>query len=198
MVANNIVVLAGETVAGGPYAIKQGTLSANANYTVNFTGNNLVISPAPLSITADSKTKVFGTPDPVFTVRYAGFAKGDTASALTGLLQITRLPGETTGNYAITPAGLSSPNYNISFNPGTLTIIAPSPVMVSLTRLGATNIELTWNAISNAMHRVQYKEDLNSTIWTDLAGDVLASADTASKTDVLTDKNRVYRVQLLP
>jgi len=37
----------GETVSGGPYAITQGTLAANGNYTLSsFTGNNLVITGA--------------------------------------------------------------------------------------------------------------------------------------------------------
>ena len=38
----------GETVSGGPYAINQGTLAANGNYTIGFTGGTLTITPAPL------------------------------------------------------------------------------------------------------------------------------------------------------
>ncbi len=42
----------GETVAGGPYAIAQGTLaSANGNYTISYTGNNLTITAKPITIT---------------------------------------------------------------------------------------------------------------------------------------------------
>ena len=33
---------AGETVAGSPYAITQGTLAANANYTVSSTGSAML------------------------------------------------------------------------------------------------------------------------------------------------------------
>ena len=55
---------AGESVAGSPYAITQGTLAANGNYTINFTGNTLTVTPATLAVTADAKTKSFGTPDP--------------------------------------------------------------------------------------------------------------------------------------
>jgi hypothetical protein len=189
---------AGETVAGGPYSIRQGTLSANRNYTINFTGNTLAITPVSLSITANSEIKTFGTPDPVFTVTYAGLVNGDTPSGLSGVLAIIRAPGENIGNYAITASGLSSPNYIISFNPGILTIVAPGPVILSLTRVGAANLALSWNAISNATYRVQYKEDLNAVNWTDLAGDVVASANTASKIDVVTAATRYYRVQLLP
>ena len=47
----------GETVAGGPYTITQGTLTPNGNYTISFTGNTLTITKAAPSVTADAKTK---------------------------------------------------------------------------------------------------------------------------------------------
>jgi hypothetical protein len=40
----------GETVAGSPYAITQGTLAANSNYTISFTGSTLTINPAPTAM----------------------------------------------------------------------------------------------------------------------------------------------------
>lgn len=49
----------GETVAGGPYAINQGTLSAGTNYTITFVGNNFAITAKTLTvtgITANNKT----------------------------------------------------------------------------------------------------------------------------------------------
>jgi MBG domain (YGX type) len=113
---------AGETVAGSPYAITQGTLAANANYTINFTGSTLAITPVALSITADAKTKTYGAADPVFTVTYTGFVNGETTAVLGGTLAFTRVPGENVGSYLITPSGLTSGNYTIAFNTGTLTI----------------------------------------------------------------------------
>jgi hypothetical protein len=44
----------GETVAGGPYAIGQGTLAADSDYTLNFTGNTLTISPDATTTTVAS------------------------------------------------------------------------------------------------------------------------------------------------
>jgi hypothetical protein len=41
----------GETVAGSPYAIKQGTLSAGSNYNLNFVGANLTITAANTTTT---------------------------------------------------------------------------------------------------------------------------------------------------
>ena len=72
---------AGEHVAGGPYVINEGTLAA-ANYTIAFTGNTLTITPAPLTITANGQTKVYGAAMPTLTASYIGLVNGDTAASL--------------------------------------------------------------------------------------------------------------------
>jgi hypothetical protein len=190
--------LAGETVAGGPYAITQGTLAPNGNYTISFTGGLLTITKAALSVTADAKTKTFGAADPAFTVSYAGFIGSETPTILGGALAFTRSPGEAVGSYLITPSGMTSVNYAITFNTGTLTITAPAPQMLPLTLVGKTGVVISWSAVSNGVYRVQYKPVLNATAWTDLVGDVTATGSSASKTDLLTPTNRFYRVQVLP
>ncbi len=80
------------------------------------------VLPAPLSVTAKAQTKTYGTPDPAVTVDFAGFVNGDTPASLSGALSFTRAPGENVGTYAVIPRGLTSPNYSLSFNPGTLTV----------------------------------------------------------------------------
>jgi hypothetical protein len=57
---------------------------------------------------------------------------------------------------------------------------------------------ISWSSVSNATYRVQFKTDLKAANWTDLAGDVLASSNTASKTDLFTKSNRFYRIQVVP
>jgi hypothetical protein len=115
-------------VAGNPYAISQGTLAANSNYTISFTGNNLTITPATLTVTANPQTKVYGDADPALTLMASGFKFSDTvASVLTGGL--TRAAGENVaGNpYAISQGTLAAnSNYTISFTGNNLTIIARS------------------------------------------------------------------------
>jgi uncharacterized delta-60 repeat protein len=73
------------------------------------------------------------------------------------------------------------------------------PVLKSISRTGA-NVHLTWHSIPNRTYRVQYKESLSAEIWTDLPGDVVATGDTARKTDrAAAGKNqRLYRVVQLP
>ena len=63
--------LAGEQV--GHYAIAQGTLAANSNYTMSFTAATLTITPAPLTVTANPQTKVYGAADPALTDTVTGF-----------------------------------------------------------------------------------------------------------------------------
>ena len=129
----------GETVSGGPYAITQGTLAADSNYTIHFTGSSLTIIPAPLTVTANSQTKVYGTADPTLTETATGFVDttvdgvtiDDTAAtALTG--HLARTSGETVsgGPYAITQGTLAASNYTIAFTGSTLAI-TPAPLTVT-------------------------------------------------------------------
>jgi hypothetical protein len=183
----------GENV--GSYLITPTGLTSG-NYAITFNTGNLVITKAPLSITADSVSKTFGTADPAFTASIAGLVNGDTSASLGGALGFTRAPGEGIGTYAITPSGVTSGNYTITFNNGALRIIAPAPSIFA-PLVTKTNVVITWSAVSNATYRVQFKANL-SDAWTSLAGDVLATGSTASKTDAPTTSTGFYRIQVLP
>ena len=129
---------AGETVSGGPYAINQGTLTANSSYTINFTGSTLAITRAALAVAANPQTKVYGTADPSLTDTATGFVDAtvdgvtidDTAAtALSG--QLARTPGETVsgGPYAITQGTLTASNYRIAFT-GNRLAITPATLLI--------------------------------------------------------------------
>jgi hypothetical protein len=123
---------AGENVAGGPYAITRNTLSEKLGYTLAYNGAALTITPAPLTIRADDKTKVEGQQNPDFTATYTGFKFMDTAGSLTAPVQLstTATTTSTAGAYAITPFGATSSNYAIKFVDGTLTVtLTPPPVV---------------------------------------------------------------------
>ncbi len=105
----------------GTYAIQQGTLSANSNYTLTYVGANLTIAQRAITVTADAKTKLLGAPDPALTyqVTSGSLVAGDSFSGA-----LTRAPGENVGTYAITQGTLSlSGNYNLTFVGSTLKII---------------------------------------------------------------------------
>src|SRR5207249_5637996 len=69
-----------------------------------------VVNKAPLSITADPKTKVYGEPNPAFTVSYFGFVLGQGPDVLGGTLSFATAAStaSTVGSYSITPSGLTS------------------------------------------------------------------------------------------
>src|SRR5207253_88260 len=114
----------GESVAGSPYAISQGSLAADSNYTISFTGNTLSITPATLTVTANHQSKVYGSADPTLTYVDSGYQFSDTrATVLTGGL--TRAGGESVAGspYAIGQGSLvADSNYTISFTGNTLSI----------------------------------------------------------------------------
>ena len=114
---------AGESVAGSPYAILQGTLALDGNYYLSYTGANLTITARDLTVNADPQTKVYGDSDPALTYTHGALFNGDTDSVFSGSL--VRAAGEAVGPYAISQGTLSAGgNYNIIFTGANLTITA--------------------------------------------------------------------------
>lgn len=113
-------------------------MSAGGNYNITYIGATLTINKKTLTITADDKSKVYGGADPAFTVNYTGFITGEDESSLGGTLSLTRAAGENVGTYAITPAGLTSANYDITFVNGTLTIVSNNALLSDLTLNSST------------------------------------------------------------
>src|SRR5207237_890626 len=76
----------------------------------------------------DHFSKVYGTANPAFGVRYSGFVNGDTAASLGGTLTFSTAATASSpvGPYAVTPAGLTSSNYTISFVDRPLDVTQPS------------------------------------------------------------------------
>ena len=119
----------------GFYDINQGTLALNSNYNLIFTGSKLAITPRPLTVTVDAKTKVYGNPDPAFT--YA-LTSGNLigSDSITGTL--SRLPGESVGKYLITRGSLTAGgNYLILVVNNLLTI---TPKTISVTAEAKTKV----------------------------------------------------------
>ena len=105
---------------------------SSSNYTITFASGTLAVTPAPLTVTASDASKVYGASNPPFTAAFSGFVNGDTPSTLAGVLSFSTLAtaASPVGVYLLTPSGLSSSNYTISFGNGTLTV-TPAPLMVT-------------------------------------------------------------------
>ena len=84
----------------------------------------ITINKAPLTITAKPKTITYGDAPANDGVSYSGFVSGETSAILSGSLEYTYSYSQfgDAGSYAITPSGLTSDNYAISFVAGTLTV----------------------------------------------------------------------------
>ena len=107
----------------GTYPITVSGASA-ANYTISYVNGTLTVTKAPLTITADNKSKVYGAALPTLTASYSGFVNGDTPSCLSTqpALSTTATAGSPVGTYPITVSGASAANYTISYVNGTLTV----------------------------------------------------------------------------
>ena len=82
------------------------------------------VGKAALTVTADNVTVTYGEPKPEFTAQINGFVNDDYEGDLTGTLEFdcAYAAGSPVGTYPITPKGLTSNNYSISFVDGTLTV----------------------------------------------------------------------------
>ena len=113
---------AGETVAGSPYAIGVGTLTAGGNYNLTFVGDKFEITKRPIAVSADAQSKVYGQNDPALTYQVTGGSLVNSDS-FTGALG--RQAGETVAGspYAINQGNLAANgNYNLTFSGANLTI----------------------------------------------------------------------------
>jgi hypothetical protein len=128
---------AGAPVGSGSYTITATLADPNnklANYTVHETDAILTVSKAPLTITANNATKIQGEANPTFTVRYSGFVLNQGPGVLGGTPTFST-PATTSsaaGTCAITPGGLTSGNYAITFVSGTLTVLSYAQAISNL------------------------------------------------------------------
>jgi hypothetical protein len=101
--------------------------AVDPDYSINYVSGTLTVTPAPLTITADSKIMIYGGTFPTLTVSYSGFVNGDSAASLTTqpTLSTTATPTSPMGSYPITASGAADSNYTISYVSGTLTVTLP-------------------------------------------------------------------------
>ena len=102
-----------------------------SNYTVNIVGGLLNVQPAPLTVTAASASRLYGSANPPLAVSVNGAVNGDAIIA-TGTTGATI--GSAVGKYSITPA-ISDPNsrisnYTVTAISGTLNVL-PAPLVAT-------------------------------------------------------------------
>jgi len=108
------------------YTIVPSGLSS-ANYAITYADGTLAINKAALTVTAQNAAKTYN--GLAFTggngVTFSGFISGDNeANSVTGTVTYsgTSQNAINVNSYAITPSGLSSANYSLTYLNGTLTV----------------------------------------------------------------------------
>lgn len=136
---------------GAVTVVGQGTTTITANYesdtSIGKATMTLTVNKAALTVTANNNTITYGDAPAGNGVTYSGWKYSDTESVLTGTPSYSydySQYGNVGNNYAITPAGLSAANYNISYVPGTLT------VQQKEVGLGWSNTTLTYSGSEQA------------------------------------------------
>jgi hypothetical protein len=170
--------------------------------TVDFSGAadsvTLVVSPAPLTVTASNVTELFGQILPVFTGAITGVTNGDNITAVYSCSATTNSP---VGTYSIVPA-LVDPddrqtNYTVTLINGALTVIA-LPEIQSVRQTGSS-FTFIWSATSNQVYQIQFKTNLAQSNWTTVGGTLTASNSTITASEPIgTNAQQFYRVVLLP
>ena len=127
--AGDAVVIGGEASGknAGSYTSNLTVGGADAdNYDVSITNADLVIGKASATVTAINATKTYDA-QPYSGgagVIYSGLVAGETEAVLSGTLSYsgTAQGAVNVGSYTITPGGLSSVNYHLTFMNGSLLI----------------------------------------------------------------------------
>ena len=146
-------VAATQSSGVGAYQISigSGTL-ASSNYDFSFVPGTLTITKAPLTITADDASRVYGSANPAFSYTATGFVNGDSSTVLSGApsLGTSATSASSVGSDTISAAAgsLSASNYDFTFAPGTLDI-TPAPLTVTI--LGANRTYGSANPAFNSV-----------------------------------------------
>ena len=127
-------------VAVNPYAITAGG-AVDSDYSISYVAGSLTVTTAPLTITANNKSKVYGAVLPTLTASYSGFVNGDTSASLTTQPTLTTTAtasSHVAGNpYSITASGAVDTDYSISYVAGTLTV---TPAGLTITANNQTKV----------------------------------------------------------
>ncbi|WP_319479449.1 YDG domain-containing protein [uncultured Draconibacterium sp.] len=168
----------------GSYEINLGTLS-NSNYNIAYISDIFEITTKALTITAGDKTKEYdGEVYSPFTVSYDGFVNDEDESVLEGALTFSGTAANAVNagtDYVITPEGLTSSNYEITYVDGLLDITAKSLTIT------ADNKSKIYDGEVYSPFTVSYDGFIGSENESNLDGELTFSGSAVNATEVGAD-----------
>jgi uncharacterized repeat protein (TIGR01451 family) len=145
---SSAVLLVGSSYNAGTYGPAVGTgaeanFDGNASFSASYGNNKLTVCKAPLTVSAENKTRPYGFQNPPLTFGYAGFVNSEAPGATSGVfgapvLTTTATQYSPVGSYPINIAQgtlTGGNNYNITLNPGTLTVTLCGGVIIGLNKI---------------------------------------------------------------
>src|SRR5207249_7347338 len=158
----------------GSYPITvTGPVASSTNYAISYVDGTLGVDPAPVTVTAESTSKVYGAAVPALTATSTGLVSPDTLSSIgvTLSLSTTATASSAVTTYPITVSGTpaTSSNYTISYVDGTLTV---TPASLTVT---ANDTSKQYGA-ANPTFTVSYGSFVNGDTPSDLGGTLTFTA----------------------
>jgi hypothetical protein len=191
------------TIKGAGTVTIQAVQEAAAGFNIGTAQITLTINKASLKITADDKSKVYGSANPALTMSYSGFVYGETSAVLTSKPSISTAATATSnvGSYPIILSGGSADNYTISLVNATLTVTQATPTLTYTGASSGTQGEtISLSATSNSTGLISYNVS-NGTGAANVTGTTLnlTQAGTVSLTVTVaaTTNYATYSIQVI-
>lgn len=135
------------------------------NYTITNVNGTLTINKAPLTLTADNKTRVTTFENPPLTISYSGFKNDDNESMLDvkPSISTSAVPSSPPGDYPITVSGGTDHRYAFTYVNGTLTVVLDVPPVVKNFQV-ETDEDVSFNFL-HALFESNRTDDPNGKIF---------------------------------
>jgi hypothetical protein len=160
------------------------------NYSFTYMPDTLMITKAPLTITAENKQRNKGEENPSFTLLYAGFKNSENQSVLDVLPTVSCVAGinSPAGIYDIVLAGGSDNNYNYTLVYGKLEVTNPS----SLAEINSLEISIYPNPAKDYIFIKSEQPIEKVEIFNQSGICVLRNENVVEKLDVSSLANGLY------
>lgn len=148
----------------GTYYVRA-TLAASDNYgSAESTVASFTITKKALTITADNQSITFGHAAPDYTFTGNGYVDGEDSGVVNAKLTCGYEQGSDAGTYTITVTATAA-NYDITCNPGTLTVAKKTLTADDLTPAAGNPTTKEYDG-TNALPNVTYQVTINEQTYT--------------------------------